>query len=605
MDIDNPEINSATATTQSPGDNSTKVATTAYADAVVAQNVSVAATTDSTCSVGLFESATGDQQPKTDAGITYDATANELTVTGAYNGPGTGLTGSAASLNAGTATALETARLINDQSFNGTANISLNFQGVYNASLSTSILTNATNKAFTVRNFSTFDTDNIYEGMNKSGVLTLEIDGNGDVTANSYAGAGTGLTGTAASLTAGNVTTNANLTGPITSVGNATSVASQTGTGTTFVMDTSPTLVTPDLGTPSALVGTNITGTAASLTAGVSTTTTVAATTDTTCSVGLFESATGNLGAKTDAGITYNATTNVLTVSGSYSGAGTGLTGTASSLTAGIASQVSVTADPDTGTSVLLSTGTSGTQTVYTDPQITFNASSGGLTVNSDQDVKHTFGRVSLGNVIGVADYAGFSHIDNDSVSNYALLQHTGGTTFLNCATGTSIYFRVNNANKMQITGDGEILGTTQPGFAAYNSAERVNVTGDGTLYTAVFNTEIFDTAGDYNNSTYTFTAPVTGKYTFSISIWVDNASSSNYQQVRLVTSNATYEVLWDDTTTANTFGHNRQVYTLCSVDMDSGDTAYVSFLYGGGTKIVDLRGGDRNSRFSGFLQVS
>jgi hypothetical protein len=48
------------------------------------------------------------------------------------------------------------------------------------------------------------------------------------------------------------VTTNANLTGPITSVGNATSVASQTGTGSTFVMDTSPTLVTPILGVATA-----------------------------------------------------------------------------------------------------------------------------------------------------------------------------------------------------------------------------------------------------------------------------------------------------------------------------------------------------------------
>ena len=79
---------------------------------------------------------------------------------------------------------------------------------------------------------------------------------------------GTNITGTAAGLTAGNVTTNANLTGVITSVGNATSIASQTGTGTKFVVDNSPTLITPNLGTPSVLVGTNITGTAAGLTAG-------------------------------------------------------------------------------------------------------------------------------------------------------------------------------------------------------------------------------------------------------------------------------------------------------------------------------------------------
>jgi hypothetical protein len=51
---------------------------------------------------------------------------------------------------------------------------------------------------------------------------------------------------------AATVTTNANLTGPITSVGNATSVASQTGTGTKFVMDTSPTLVTPTIGVATA-----------------------------------------------------------------------------------------------------------------------------------------------------------------------------------------------------------------------------------------------------------------------------------------------------------------------------------------------------------------
>ena len=49
-----------------------------------------------------------------------------------------------------------------------------------------------------------------------------------------------------------------NLTGPITSVGAATSIASQTGTGTKFVMDTSPTLVTPNIGVATA---TSINGT--------------------------------------------------------------------------------------------------------------------------------------------------------------------------------------------------------------------------------------------------------------------------------------------------------------------------------------------------------
>jgi hypothetical protein len=49
-----------------------------------------------------------------------------------------------------------------------------------------------------------------------------------------------------------------NLTGVITSSGAATSIASQTGTGTKFVVDTSPTLITPELGVATA---TSINGT--------------------------------------------------------------------------------------------------------------------------------------------------------------------------------------------------------------------------------------------------------------------------------------------------------------------------------------------------------
>ncbi len=51
-----------------------------------------------------------------------------------------------------------------------------------------------------------------------------------------------------------------NLTGPITSVGAATAVASQTGTGSTFVMQNSPTLTTPALGvaTATSINGTSI-----------------------------------------------------------------------------------------------------------------------------------------------------------------------------------------------------------------------------------------------------------------------------------------------------------------------------------------------------------
>jgi len=97
-------------------------------------------------------------------------------------------------------------------------------------------------------------TDNILQAIQK-------LNGNNATNAN--------MTGMVTSVgNATTVVTNANLTGPIISTGNATSIASQTGTGSTFVMNTSPVLVTPNLGTPIALIGTNITGTANGLSIG-------------------------------------------------------------------------------------------------------------------------------------------------------------------------------------------------------------------------------------------------------------------------------------------------------------------------------------------------
>lgn len=229
----------------------------------VPTTITVADTTDTTCFVALFESATGDLDPKTDLGITYNANTGALSAT-SFIGPLTG-----------------------------------------------------------------------------------------DVTGN--------VSGNAAT-----VTTNANLTGPITSVGNATSIASQTGTGSKFVVDTSPTLVTPVLGVATATSinkvaftapatgstltiadgatltvsnsatitngvhsGTN-TGDQTNITGNAGTVTVADAGGDTTTWVLLGTDQIGSLAPATDAGLTYNATTNVLTAT-TFSGA---LSGNASTATA-------------------------------------------------------------------------------------------------------------------------------------------------------------------------------------------------------------------------------------------------------------------------------
>lgn len=190
----------------------------------------------------------------TPSSVAASGTVTGSNLSGTNTGDQTNITG-----NAGTATALQTARNIGGVSFDGTADITP--QQIQPASEGSD---NTCFPAF-------FNT--------ASGTAQqLKYNANFEYNASTNALAAATFIG---SLTgnASTVTTNANLTGAITSSGNATSLGSftsanlstaltdETGSGSA-VFATSPTLVTPALGTPTALVGTNITGTAASLTAG-------------------------------------------------------------------------------------------------------------------------------------------------------------------------------------------------------------------------------------------------------------------------------------------------------------------------------------------------
>ena len=110
---------------------------------------------------------------------------------------------------------------------------------------------------------------------------------------------------------------------------------------------------------------------------GTPTTITVADTTDTTCFVGLWESATGDIGPKSDAGITYNAGTGVLSATG-FAGPITGaVTGNAS--TATNSTTVTVADTTNTTCSVALFESATGSLGAKTDAGATYNAATGVL----------------------------------------------------------------------------------------------------------------------------------------------------------------------------------------------------------------------------------
>lgn len=280
----------------------------------------------------------------------------------------------AAELLANAATSTGTANKIVKRDSSGNANYN-------NASFNTSgmTITGGLEVNFNVPNYATYiagaasQTADLLDFYNNGFSKLAYIDKNGNMGALSFIGSGASLTGTASGLTAGNVTTNANLSGPISSSGNVTSVTSQTGGGTTFVMSagptiSSPTFTTPFLGTPASGLMTNVTGTAAGLTAGNATnvtTTSIPYDNQTWYPLFVASSSNSNQAASLSSVLTYNTATNALTTT-TFIGA---LTGNASTVTTN-ANLTGVITSVGNATSIGSQTGTGSKFVVDTSPTL-------------------------------------------------------------------------------------------------------------------------------------------------------------------------------------------------------------------------------------------
>ena len=319
------------------------------------------------------------------------------------------------------------------------------------------------------------------------GVATL---GNGAILGTPASGILTNATGTASGLTAGNVTTNANLTGgvtsvgnaatvvtnanltgAITSVGNATAIAAQTGTGSVFVMQASPTLTTPNIGTPSAGVVTNLTGTAS-----ININGTVGATTP---AAGAFTtlSATGKAALDGAATSGYNASADGLVI-GTHVGAH-GLT---------IASQ------NNASSYIMFADGTTGPQTYA--GQLTYDHTTNEFRIGTgDGTTRGTFSSTGLA-------VTGRLQVYNSSGADPGFrLSSTGDVSYFDFEVSdtTGLSIQQNNAQKLVISSTGlavtgtlsatDTISTTKAVASAGNIVSIKNSTdtgGDNTRYAGV-----------------------------------------------------------------------------------------------------------------------
>lgn len=145
------------------------------------------------------------------------------------------------------------------------------------------------------------------------------------------------------------------------------------------------------------------------------------------------------------------------------------------------------------------------------------------------------------------------------------------------------------------------------PAFCARVTATIPNVTGNGTAYVIVFNAAE-QNGSNFNTSTGVFTAPVTGWYTFSVSVNMEGLSTATGQFILLVTSNRSYRINAVHPNNCDTAGGDLCLGGTLTVFMDAADTASISVTVSGlagDTADVSGNSGTSLTTFSGILAAA
>ena len=204
--------------------------------------------------------------------------------------------------------------------------------------------------------------------------------------------------------------------------------------------------------------------------------------------------------------------------------------------------------------------------------------------VSHGDNVKAKFG---TGNDLEIFHDGSHSRIKDVGTGHLVL---SGGEVHFNDSSNTSNHLVINAA--------GIVTMPLQPAFQARVTSNLQNLPING-QYVIPYGTERFDQNSDFNPSTYTFTAPVTGKYQLNGTVYLNNVVSANgYVEFYIITSNEIYYSILS----VNGFDTDLLYFTMphtVLADMDAGDTAKCAMWIASGSQTTDLR---NDSFFSGYL---
>ena len=161
--------------------------------------------------------------------------------------------------------------------------------------------------------------------------------------------------------------------------------------------------------------------------------------------------------------------------------------------------------------------------------------------------------------------------------------------------------FYTHATERMRIHSSGAVTQPYQPAFHARTGSSNTSMPVNSG-HDMINSVELFDQGGDYNTSTYEFTAPVTGKYQLNAFIrWNNLDRDASYYIVYIITSNRDYYTIIDP----DAFDIDPEYYHMAFsvlADMDANDTSKIHLYQAGGAQVTTYDGGAGSNGFSGYL---